>query len=249
MFCPTSAEGTKTAESALQENSTKPLGVKDAPLFTAYGEGSPFAEAYRTLRVHLFHPSERPLRSLGFTGASPRHGGSTTAANFALIMGETEARVVLVDCDLHRPSLHRFFELPNAVGLSSVLAGEVRATDVLQTITPPSYLKLLAGGPAVQNPAMLLKPRRIKAVLDELGQVADLVIVDLPSVSAIAYTSQIASLLDGVVLVLRAGTEPSDAERLVHRRLKGTNLLGIVLNRVPLRGSDASSYLDYADLK
>ena len=234
----------------MQESRTKPVvGVKDAPLFTAYGEGSPFAEAYRTLRVSLFNGSERPLRSVGFTGAAPRHGSSTTAANFTLVMGETGARVTLVDCDLHRPCLHRFFDLPNTAGLSSVLAGEARVTDVLQEITPPSRLKLLAGGPAVQNPAALLKPERVKAVLEELGQDADVVIVDLPSVSAIAYTAQIASMLDGMLIVLRAGTEPSDTERLVRRRLKGTNLLGIVLNRVPLRGSDASSYLDYADLK
>src|SRR5690242_1478599 len=221
----------------------------DAPLFTNYGDNSPFAEAYRALRVSLFSGNGGSPRSLGMTGARPRDGSSTTAANFTLIMGETGARVILVDADLHKPSLHRFFGLPNTVGLSSVLAGEGRVGDVLQTITPPSRMKLLAGGPPVRNPSTVLKPERIKAVLEALGQEADLVIVDLPSVSAIAYTVQIASMLDGVVLVLRAGTESADAERLVRRRLKGANLLGIVLNRVPLRGSDASSYGDYADLK
>jgi len=163
-------------------------------------------------------------------------------------MGETGARVTLVDADLYRPSLHRFFDLPNTVGLSSVLSGEAPLSDVLQTINPPSQMKLLAGGPPVYNPAPLLRPDRVKTILDALAEQADLVIVDLPSVSAIAYTAQLAPMLDGVLLVLRAGTEPSDAERLVRRRLKGTNLLGIVLNRVSLRGSDASPYRHYADL-
>ena len=218
-----------------------------SPLFTAWGENSPFAEAYRALRVSLF-TGEKSLRSLGITGASPRHGSSTTAANFTLIMGESGARVTVVDADLYRPSLHRFFDLSNTAGLSSVLAGEARLSDVLQTINPPSHMKLLAGGPPVYNPAGLLRPERVKAVLDELRDDADLVIVDFPSVSAVAYTAQLAPMLDGVILVLRAGTEPSDAERLVRRRLKGTNLLGIVLNRVPLRGSDALPYQNYADL-
>jgi capsular exopolysaccharide synthesis family protein len=217
------------------------------PLFTAFGENSPFAEAYRALRVSLFN-GEKSLRSLGITGAQPRHGSSTTAANFTLIMGEAGARVTLVDADLYRPSLHRFFDLPNTAGLSSVLSGDARLADVLQPITPPSQMRLLAGGPTVYNPAALLRPDRVKAVLDELRSDADLVIVDLPSVSAIAYTAQLTPMLDGLLLVLRAGTEPSDAERLVRRRLKGTNLLGIVLNRVPLRGSDASPYRHYADL-
>lgn len=223
--------------------------VKDAPLFTAYGDNSPFAEAYRSLRVSLFNGEAGSLRSLGFTGAAPRHGSSTTAANFALIMAETGTRVTLVDADLYRPSLHRFFDLPNTVGLSSVLTGDAQLADALQSVTPPSKVKLLAGGPAVPNPAALFRPERLKALLNALTQEADLVIVDLPSVAAVAYTVQLGPMLDGLVLVLRAGTEPADAERLVRRRLKGTNVIGMVLNCVPLQGSDASPYRHYADLK
>src|SRR5579864_5924942 len=82
--------------------------VNDAPLFTSYGENSPFAEAYRALRVSLFSGNGKSPRSLGMTGARPRDGSSTTAANFTLIMGETGARVILVDADLNKPSLHRY---------------------------------------------------------------------------------------------------------------------------------------------
>jgi succinoglycan biosynthesis transport protein ExoP len=234
---------------ALQEHRDMDARPKDAPLFTAYGENSPFAEAYRALRVSLFNGGSQPVRLLGITGVGPQHGSSTTAANFTLIMGETGTSVILVDADLHKPSLHRFFGVPNTVGLSSVLAGEVRVDDVLQPISPPSSLKLLAGGPPVQNPSALFRPERVRPILDALGQQADLVIVDLPSVSAIAYTAQVAPMLDAVLLVLRSGTDSSDAERLVNRRLKGTNVVGMVLNRVPLSGSDVSSYRGYAELK
>jgi capsular exopolysaccharide synthesis family protein len=238
-----------TARPAQPEVGSVDVPTRDAPLFTAYGEDSPFAEAYRSLRVCLFNGDASAVRVLGITGAAPRHGSSTTAANFTLIMAETALRVILVDADLHKPSLHRFFDLPNTVGFSSVLTGEARLEDALQPIDPASRLKLLAGGPAVRNPAAVLRSERVRAILDALREEADLVIVDLPSVSAIAYTAQLAPMLDGVLLVLRAGTEPSDAERLVRRRLRGTNFLGIVLNQVPLQGSDVSAYERYGDVK
>lgn len=239
-----------TAQVAQQpENHRTDDRTKDAPLFTAYGENSPFAEAYRALRVSLFNGETTSLRTLGITGAAPHHGSSTTAANFTLIMAETGTRVTLIDADFHKPSLHRFFDLPNTVGFSSVLAGDVKLADALQTINPPSRLRLLAGGPAVRNPAALLRSERVRAILDTLRQETDLVIMDLPSVSAIAYTAQLAPMLDGVLLVLRAGTEPSDAERLVRRRLRSAKLVGIVLNQVPLRGSDVSAYERYADVE
>lgn len=238
-----------SAVEPVEPQHTDTAGSPGTPLFTAYGDNSPFAEAYRSLRVSLFSGNGASPRLLGMTGAAPRHGSSTTAANFGLIMGETGTQVVLVDADLYRPSLHRFFNLPNTVGLSSVLAGDVRLSDALQPITPPSRLKLLAGGPATQNPAALMRPERMKSIFDELRSQAELVVVDLPSVSSVAYTSQLATMLDGIVLVLLAGAEPSDVDRLVRRRLKGSQLVGIVLNRVPLRGSDATPYRHYADLK
>lgn len=234
--------------SPLHESRTVDAGTRHTPLFTNYGSDSPFAEAYRALRVSLFTEQATALRTVGITGAAPQHGSSTTAANLTLIMGETDSRVTLLDADLHKPSLHRFFGLPNTVGLSSVLRGDAPLRDALQTIAPPSRLRLLPAGPAVQNPTSLLKPERVKAILDALVQDADLLIVDLPSVAAIAYTAQLAPMLDGILLVLRAGTESPDAERRVRRRLKGSNLIGMVLNQVPLSGSDVAHYHQYADV-
>lgn len=203
-------------------------------LFTTYGETSPFAEAYRALRIGLFPPDGPSLWSLGITGAGPRHGASTTAANLSLIMGETGSRVVLIDADLYRPTLHQLFGLPNAVGLSSVLQGQVRAELALQPVGETPHLRLLAAGPPVPNPAVLLQPPALDHLFDRLRQEADVVILDLPSVRAVACTSLLAGRVDGVVLVVRSGAASGEGvDRIMKRQLKGANVVGIVLNRVP----------------
>ena len=215
-------------------------------LFTTYGDASPFAEAYRALRINLFQGNGRPLWSLGITGAAPGHGSSTTAANLGLIMGEVRSRVVLVDCDLHKPSLHRIFEIPNTVGFSSVLKGEARVEDALHTIGSQSLLKVMPAGPSVSNPAALLQPTAIDALFKRLRPEIDLLILDMPSVRVVSYTSFLASLVDGLLLVVRSGTTAVGVDRIMQRQLKGAHIIGAVLNKVPTDGSEVASYRDYA---
>ncbi len=220
-------------------------------LITTYGETSPFAEAYRVLRVQLFHGNGngKPIRSLGITGARPQHGSTTVAANLGLIMVETGSRVILVDADLYRPSLHQLFEISNDVGLSTVLQDQAEVERVLQTVTDPPLLRVLPAGPKVRNPAALLRPALMNAFLDRVKGLTDFLIIDLPSVSAVAYTSFLASLLDGLLLVVRAGTSPAGVDRLMKHRLQGVNVIGMVLNRLPVEGSEVSSYRYYAQPK
>jgi protein-tyrosine kinase len=214
--------------------------------FTTYGETSPFAEAYRILRINLFQSDGQPLWSLGITGAGPGHGSSTTAANLALIMGEVRSRVVLVDCDLLKPSLNRLFELPNTVGLSSVLKGEAKVEDALRPVEGFPLLRVLPAGPSVPNPAALLHRADLDVLFDRLKPQADLVIFDMPSVRVVSYTSFLASLVDGLLLVIRSGTTPVGVERIMQRQLKAARIIGAVLNRVPTDTSEVASYRDYA---
>lgn len=218
-------------------------------LITTYGETSPFAEAYRVLRANLFQGNgnghSKPISSLGFTGARPQHGSSTVAANLGLIMIETGSRVIVVDADLYKPSLHQRFGISNDVGLSTVLQGQAEVDGALQTVTDPPLLRVLPAGPKVKNPSSLLQPKRLTALFDRLRELADYLLIDLPSVGAVAYTSSLASMLDGLVIVVRAGTTSVGVERMLKRRLKGVNIIGMVLNRVPVEGSEVSSYRHY----
>ncbi len=228
------------------------MGAQTKPhpeLITSYEETSPFAEAYRMLRVNLFQGNGKRLWSVGITGAGAHHGSTTTAANLSLIMAETGSRVVLVDGDLYKPSLHRLFNISNDVGFSTILQGQGGLRGALHAVTEPELLKVLPAGPKTRNPAALLKPAALEAFFDRLKEEADFVILDLPSVGAIAYTSFLASLLDGLLLVVRAGTTAAGVDRIMKRRLHGVNVIGVVLNQVPVDGSEVSGYRHYARAK
>jgi capsular exopolysaccharide synthesis family protein len=222
---------------------------KHPELFTTYGDASAFAEAYRVLRINLFQTEGDPLWSLGISGARPGHGSSTTAANLALIMGEVRTRVVLVDCDLMKASIHRLFDMPNTVGLSSVLAGGMRVRDVLQGVPGYPMLRVLTAGPAVPNPAALMHKPAIEGLLAQLKPETDLVILDLPSVRVVSYSTFLASMVDGLLLVVRSGTTGTGVDRLMQRQLKAARVIGAVLNRVPMDSSEVASYRDYAVYK
>jgi len=217
-------------------------------LITTYGENSPFAEAYRVLRISLFQNggNGKRLSLLGITGARPQHGSSTIAANLGLIMVETGSRIVLVDADLYKPTLHKLFEISNDVGLSTVLQGQVEVDLALQTVTDPPTLRILPAGPKVRNPAALLKPDVLGPLLERLRNLADFILIDLPSVGAVAYASYLARQLDGLLLVVRSGTTSVGVDRLMKQRLQGVNVIGMVLNQLSVDSKDVSSYRYYA---
>ena len=217
-------------------------------LYTTYGETSAFAEAYRVLRINLFQSNGngRSLWSVGITGAGPGHGSSTTAANLGLIMGEVRARVVLVDCDLLKPSLHHIFDIPNAVGLSSVLKGEAGVEQALQAVNGQPLLKVMPAGPSVPNPAALLQAEALNALFKRLKSETELLILDMPSVRVVSYTAFLASLVDGLLLVVRSGTTAVGVDRIMQRQLKGAHVIGAVLNKVATDGSEVASYRAYA---
>ncbi|MDR7554861.1 MAG: CpsD/CapB family tyrosine-protein kinase [Armatimonadota bacterium] len=222
--------------------------TKPAELFTTYGEDSPFAEAYRILRVNMLQ-TNKDLWSLGVTGVQPKHGSSTTAANLGLVMVETAQRVVLVDADLYKPSLHRVFDVPNDVGLSTVLQRHANLQPALRPVSGIRGLRVLPAGPKPKTPMSILQPEGVRQLLIQLRSEADFVIFDLPSVAAVAYTSLIASALDGLLLVVKAGAAPVDVNSMIRRRLHGVNVIGVVLNNVPVTGSELASYSYYGRLK
>lgn len=214
-------------------------------LFTAYGEISPFAEAYRTLRISVLQGNGKAPWSVGVTGISPAHGATTTAANLGLITAEMGSRVILLDADLYKPSLHRVFEVSNEVGLSTILEGKATIDAALYAVADLPQLRVLPAGPKVRNPASLLRPNSVTGILNELRDRCDVLVVDLPSVGAVAYASHLASFLDGVLLVVQANTARMDVEQTVKRRLQSSHVIGIVLNRVPITRGDASGYRYY----
>jgi non-specific protein-tyrosine kinase len=197
---------------------------------------SPAAEAYRTLRTNIqFSSLDQQLRTLLITSAGPDEGKSTTVANLAVIMAQAEQRIILVDCDLRRPSLHTLFGLTNEHGLTSVILEQGEAPLPLQPTEVPG-LNLLASGPMPPRPADLLGSKRMEGLIERLTAEADIVLFDTPPVTAVTDAAVLATRLDGVLLVLQAGHTRRDRAREARRLLEKVkaNMIGVVLNNAQL---------------
>jgi len=220
-------------------------GRLPAGLITLHAPRSPVAEAYRTLRTNIqFSSLDTELRTLLVTSAGPSEGKSTTLANLAVVMAESGSRVLAVDCDLRRSSLHLLFGLDNTRGLTNVILEEGTGPLPLQDTTVPN-LQVLTSGPLPPNPSELLASRRMARVLELLREAAEMVLLDAPPVVAVTDAAILASRVDGVLLVIEAGTTRRDLARRARAQLEKVNarVLGVVLNNVPF---DAQVYRYYA---
>lgn len=207
-------------------------GQHHSPLIALRDPRSPAAEAYRTLRTNIrFSSLDKPLQTLLMTSTAPDEGKSTTLANLAVTMAQAEQRVILVDCDLRRPSLHTLFELPNEQGLTSLILEQDETPLPLQATGVPG-LSLLASGPLPPRPADILGSRRMEAVIERLRAEADIVLFDTPPVIAVTDAAVLATRVDGVLLVFQAGKTRRDRARQTRQILEKVkaNIIGVVLN-------------------
>jgi non-specific protein-tyrosine kinase len=201
---------------------------------------SPAAEAYRTLRINLeFASVDEPLRTLLVTSSGPGEGKSTTLANLAVAMSDGDRTVILVDADLRRPSQHELFGLSNEHGLSDMFRTESAFDDPPLQSVPDSSLKVLTSGSLPPIPSQLLAARKMDEVIARLAERADVVLFDAPPVVAVTDASLLATKVDGVLLVVRAGDTRRDHVRAAKDRLEKVNarLVGAVLVNAPFDSS------------
>ena len=194
---------------------------------------SPAAEAYRTLRTNIqFSSLDKPLRTLLATSTAPDEGKSTTIANLAVTIAQGERRVILVDCDLRRPTLHTLFDLPNEEGLTSLMLQDGGGLPLQPTSVPG--LSVLSSGPIPPRPADILGSRRMEQVISTLLDQCDMVLFDTPPVNAVTDAAVLATKVDGVLLVFRAGNTKRDQAREARRLLDkvNANIVGVVLTDV-----------------
>ena len=206
---------------------------------------SPFGEAYRILRVNVdFAWAGRPGQVIMLTSANPREGKTTTLSNLALALAKDNRNVVMVDADLRRPSLHRVFGLEGTRGLSNLLADSAAAVAGYLQPTKVPNLALLPSGPIPPNPSELLGSPRFTAILHELKQLADVVLVDSPPALAVADPALVAARADGVILVVEAGAARVQslvrAKEVLQR--SSARVLGVVLNKLSQRSADYYYY-------
>jgi non-specific protein-tyrosine kinase len=205
-------------------------------LVTLRDPSSMAAEAYRTLRTNIqFSSLDKPIQTLLATSTAPDEGKSTTLANLAVTIAQAEQRVILVDCDLRRPSVHTLFGVPNEQGLTTAILAQVEGPLPLQATSVPG-LSLLTSGPLPPRPADLLGSRRMEQLIARLRNEADIVLFDTPPVVAVTDAAVLATRVDGVLLVLQAGQTRRDRAREARQKLEKVkaNIIGVVLNNAKL---------------
>lgn len=169
--------------------------------------GPPAVEAYRRIRAAVRGVArDRAVRTLLVTSPRDGDGKSTTAVNLASVLAGAGQDVVAVDCNLRHPQIHELFGVPNQVGFTSVLSGEVPLSAALRRVPGVEHLALLSSGPVSSNPSELVSSPRVAEVVAALAAQSDWVIADSPSVLGVTDATVLAREVDGVVLVVSAGT-------------------------------------------
>jgi receptor protein-tyrosine kinase len=208
---------------------------------------SPSGEAYRNLRnaVRFISP-DHPLQIVLVTSPGPGEGKTTTATNLAVSFAAAGDRVVLLDADLRRGRVIDIFGLPSGVGLTSVITRTAALQDVL--MASQERLTILGTGPFPPNPSELLGSETMAELLEQLRELADIIVLDGPPVLAVSDAVALATQVDGVVMVARAGrTERHDAAEATQRLTRvGVQVVGCVLNAATKR---STGYADYQYLR
>ena len=195
---------------------------------------SNYEEAIRTLRNSiLLTDFDRRLRSILLTSASPSEGKSTVAAHLAATHASQQKRTLLIDGDLRRPSVHRLYQVPNTIGLSNVLLQQISWRDAVIRIDDHEGLDVLPAGPATRRASDLIG-MGLAELIEEATREYDLVVLDAPPLLGFAEPLQMATAVDGVIVVARAGDTSRKALGTVIGTLKRlrANLVGVVLNEV-----------------
>jgi non-specific protein-tyrosine kinase len=219
-------------------------------LVTLVSPRSPVAESFRTLRTNLeFTSLDTPLRTLVVTSAVPGEGKSTVSANIAVAFAQAGKKVLLVDADMRRPSIHRLFEVPNAFGLTTMLRADQTSLESVSHRTEEPDLRVMTTGPLPPNPAELLASQRMQGLLKRLSEEVDLIVIDSPPLHAVTDAAVLASETDGVLIVSHAGRTRRGALGQAKEALArvGANVVGVALNRLTERTTAGYYYRYYGD--
>jgi non-specific protein-tyrosine kinase len=197
---------------------------------------------------------EEPIHTLLVTSPGTSEGKTTVATNLAAIFSQAEKRVVLVDADMRRPHVHRFWGLSNREGLSNLFRSQAHPHTVAQKKESLPHLTIITSGSLPPNPAELLGSEKMSKLLDELKSEADIVVIDTPP-SLVADAQVLAAKVDAVLFIIQPGVTHAEAARSSLETFKraGARVVGVVLNRIPRNRSyyygGYKYYSPYSDSK
>jgi capsular exopolysaccharide synthesis family protein len=205
---------------------------------------SPISEQYRTIRTNVQYSSvDKELKTLMVTSSGPGEGKSTTVANLAVVFAQLGKKVLLVDADLRKPTVHRSFGVNNLFGFTTVLTKQATlANSVLETEEKDLYI--LTSGPIPPNPAELLSSKSMEQFMEEAKEQFDYVLFDTPPLLAVADPQILANKVDGSIFVVYSGRTQIDQAKKAKELLENaqSKLIGVVLNHKEMKNNEYYYY-------
>lgn len=206
------------------------------------------AEAFRTLRTNIqFSDVDDNLKTIIITSTCPGEGKSTVLANLAVAFAQSGRKVLIVDCDLRRPTVHKNFKVSNSHGLTNILIKEKTIEECVNAIDIDG-LNVITCGPIPPNPSELLGSKKMGEFIQAVEGEFDIVLLDAPPVLAVTDAQILSKVSDGVLLLSSYGTTEKKALIKAKEYLDkvGANVLGVILNKVKSEGGSYSSkYYEY----
>ena len=210
---------------------------------------SPIAESYRLIRSGLLLSSpDHPPRTILVTSMMQQEGKTTTTGNLAHILSQNRKSVLIIDCDMRRPRQHSLFGVSNTYGLSNYLSGNIDDQQTLIQKTENDEICIIPSGPVPPNPAELLSSNNMITLLREEKQQFDFVLLDSPPVQQVTDSLMLGQLVDGTLIVVRAGKTTYDMLDSGLKKLNDskTHILGFILNRLKMKNADRGYYGYYS---
>lgn len=208
---------------------------------------SPISEAYRGIRTNLlFSNVDNNVKTILVSSATSGEGKTTTLCNLAMTIADSGKRTIIVDCDLRKPRIHKFLELSNATGVTDVLLrSEHYSTFVQKGIH--QNLHVLTSGKIPSNPSEILNSEAMKNLIQTLREDYDYVFIDTPPIAPVTDTVILSTFTDRVIIVCSSGELDIDMAKKAKEKIErvGGKILGVVLNKVKLKGKKYQYYYQY----
>lgn len=202
------------------------------------------AEAYRSLRTSVkFSSVDKPIKTIVVTSSIPGEGKSTISGNLAITLSQSGARVLLIDCDLRKPSIHKKFRVVNDLGLTDILVDKCSLKDVIKKID--EYLFMITAGTIPPNPSEIVGSNSMEDLIKELSLSFDYIVMDTPPVIPVTDPLLLAAKSDATIIVVRARKTKEKIIRQAYDELikVNSNIIGSILNDSETKTNN--SYYEY----